>query len=114
VVVERDGSFALDEDRPLTIGRVHSFYGNFGVLVRAYTYLLALGIVPLSSLWLRFEVIQLAYALIGAFFMPMLAITLFLLNNRVQWVGRTYRNGFVINALLILTLLFFTSKLFLP
>jgi glycine dehydrogenase subunit 2 len=43
VVVERDGVFALDEDRPQTIGRVHSFYGNFGVLVRAYAYLLALG-----------------------------------------------------------------------
>jgi glycine dehydrogenase subunit 2 len=43
VVVERDGGFALDEDRPQTIGRVHGFYGNFGVLVRAYTYLLGLG-----------------------------------------------------------------------
>jgi glycine dehydrogenase subunit 2 len=43
VVVESDGGFALDFDRPHSVGRVHSFYGNFGVLVRAYTYLLGLG-----------------------------------------------------------------------
>ncbi len=43
-VVERgeDGAFALvTPDR--TIGRVRSFVGNVGVLVRAYTYILALG-----------------------------------------------------------------------
>ena len=35
-----DGSFAWDQDRPQSVGRVHSYYGNFGILVRAYTYLL--------------------------------------------------------------------------
>lgn len=39
VVVERDGRYFLDEDRPLSIGRVRSFFGNVGVLVRAYCYL---------------------------------------------------------------------------
>jgi glycine dehydrogenase subunit 2 len=39
VVVERDGRYVLDEDRPLSIGRVRSFFGNVGVLVRAYCYL---------------------------------------------------------------------------
>jgi len=39
VVVERDGQYFLDEDRPLSIGRVRSFFGNVGVLVRAYCYL---------------------------------------------------------------------------
>jgi glycine dehydrogenase subunit 2 len=39
VVVERDGQYYLDEDRPLSIGRVRSFFGNVGVLVRAYCYL---------------------------------------------------------------------------
>ena len=43
VVVERDGRFAFDFDRPKSVGRVHGFYGNFGVLVRTYTYLLSLG-----------------------------------------------------------------------
>jgi glycine dehydrogenase subunit 2 len=43
VVIEREDGFALDYDRPHSIGRVHGSYGNFGVLVRAYAYLLGLG-----------------------------------------------------------------------
>ena len=43
VVVERDGGLALDRDRPQSIGRVHAFHGNFGILVRALTYILSLG-----------------------------------------------------------------------
>lgn len=43
LVSEEDGRFRLDDDRPLSIGRVRSFYGNFGMLVRAYTYILAMG-----------------------------------------------------------------------
>lgn len=39
---EDDGSFALEEPTR-SIGRVRSFYGNFGVLVRAYAYIRALG-----------------------------------------------------------------------
>lgn len=35
--------FELKEDFPLSVGRVRSFLGNFGVLVRAYTYILSLG-----------------------------------------------------------------------
>ena len=44
-LVERDddGTFRLDHDRPLSIGRVRSFAGNFGVLVRAYAYLRSMG-----------------------------------------------------------------------
>jgi glycine dehydrogenase subunit 2 len=42
--VERtDGRFFLDDNRPASIGRVRSFYGNFGMLVRAFTYVLAMG-----------------------------------------------------------------------
>ena len=37
-----DGSFAWNMP-PHTIGRVKTFYGNFGVLVRAYTYIRMLG-----------------------------------------------------------------------
>ena len=32
-----------DHDRPDTIGRIHSFHGNFGINVRAYAYLRSLG-----------------------------------------------------------------------
>jgi glycine dehydrogenase subunit 2 len=42
--VERlNGHLTLDFKRPKSIGRVRSFYGNFGMLVRAYTYILAMG-----------------------------------------------------------------------
>ena len=42
--VERtNGRLTLDHKRPQSIGRVRSFYGNFGMLVRAYTYILAMG-----------------------------------------------------------------------
>lgn len=43
VVEEKEGRYYLDYDRPESIGKVHSFYGNFGVVVKAYTYLMALG-----------------------------------------------------------------------
>ena len=42
-VVEKDGKFSLSSDFPDSIGKVHSFYGNFKILVRAYTYLMAYG-----------------------------------------------------------------------
>ncbi|HEV3474556.1 MAG TPA: aminomethyl-transferring glycine dehydrogenase subunit GcvPB [Actinomycetota bacterium] len=44
-VVERkdDGTFRLNHDRPQSIGRVHGFHGNFGVLVRAYAYVFGNG-----------------------------------------------------------------------
>lgn len=38
IAARRDG-FDLDYDRPKSIGRVRSFYGNIGVLLRAYAYI---------------------------------------------------------------------------
>ena len=44
VVRERaDGSYYLDYDRPKSVGYVAPFYGNFAVLLKAYTYILMLG-----------------------------------------------------------------------
>lgn len=42
-VEKADGSYVLDYGRPDTIGRVHSFYGNFNILVRALAYIRANG-----------------------------------------------------------------------
>src|SRR5919106_78322 len=42
-IVTKGGTFELLEDCPKTIGRVRSFFGNFGILVRAYTYIVSLG-----------------------------------------------------------------------
>ncbi len=40
---DADGTIHLNFDRPDSIGRLHSFYGNFGNMVRAYCYILAYG-----------------------------------------------------------------------
>jgi glycine dehydrogenase subunit 2 len=37
------GRYFWDHDRPDSIGRVHGFHGNFGVLVRAFAYVFAHG-----------------------------------------------------------------------
>ena len=37
------GKYSLDCNRPQSIGGVHGFYGNFGILVRAYTYIRKMG-----------------------------------------------------------------------
>ncbi len=43
-IVEKEGErYYLNYDIPNTIGEVRSFYGQFGVLVRAYSYILQLG-----------------------------------------------------------------------
>ena len=44
VVIKKTGNrgveeYHLDYKRPQSIGRMHSFYGNFGVMVRAYVYI---------------------------------------------------------------------------
>jgi glycine dehydrogenase subunit 2 len=42
-IVKTATGYELIEDMPASIGRVRSFFGNFGVLVRAYAYILSLG-----------------------------------------------------------------------
>jgi glycine dehydrogenase subunit 2 len=37
------GDYVLEQDNPLSIGRIAGFFGNFGVLVRAYAYITMLG-----------------------------------------------------------------------
>ncbi len=42
--VSRQGDrFFLNSDYPDSIGRLHAFFGNFGVLVKAYAYILSMG-----------------------------------------------------------------------
>jgi glycine dehydrogenase subunit 2 len=42
-VIEERGRYRLSEDFPHSIGKLHTFYGNFGVMVRAYCYILSMG-----------------------------------------------------------------------
>ncbi len=41
--VYKEGDTYTLKDEPETVGRIHAFHGNFGVLVRAYSYLLSMG-----------------------------------------------------------------------
>ncbi|MDO5565121.1 MAG: aminomethyl-transferring glycine dehydrogenase subunit GcvPB [Planctomycetia bacterium] len=43
IVKKPDASYGFDWDRPQSIGKVKTFYGNFGVMVKAYAYIKALG-----------------------------------------------------------------------
>jgi glycine dehydrogenase subunit 2 len=43
VIKREDGTFALDYDKPKSIGYIAPFYGNFGIILRAYVYVLMLG-----------------------------------------------------------------------
>ncbi|MEL3957845.1 aminomethyl-transferring glycine dehydrogenase subunit GcvPB [Caldifermentibacillus hisashii] len=43
VLVKKNNEFFFDYDRPQSIGRVKPFYGNFGINVRAYTYIRTMG-----------------------------------------------------------------------
>ncbi|MBD1400792.1 aminomethyl-transferring glycine dehydrogenase subunit GcvPB [Pelovirga terrestris] len=43
VITKEGDSYHFDYQRPQSIGRVKSFYGHFGILVRAYSYILAMG-----------------------------------------------------------------------
>jgi glycine dehydrogenase subunit 2 len=43
VIKSPDGHYALERHNPLSIGRMAGFYGNFGILARAYAYIMMLG-----------------------------------------------------------------------
>ena len=50
VVRRDDGTYALEYDRPQTIGYIAPFYGNFGIVLRAYVYLRMLGAAGLKRM----------------------------------------------------------------
>jgi glycine dehydrogenase subunit 2 len=49
VVEEEGGLLRMSTDRPRSVGRVHSFHGNFGILLRGLVYLSTLGPRGLSE-----------------------------------------------------------------
>lgn len=42
-IEKKENKFLLNYNKPESIGRVKSFYGNFGVMIKAYSYISALG-----------------------------------------------------------------------
>jgi glycine dehydrogenase subunit 2 len=48
-IIEKDGIYHVSEDFPQSIGRLHSFFGNFGVMIKAYAYILSMGAAGLKK-----------------------------------------------------------------
>ncbi|WP_419658373.1 GcvPB1: glycine dehydrogenase (decarboxylating), glycine cleavage system P protein, subunit 2 [Desulfosarcina variabilis str. Montpellier] len=42
-IVKEKEIYRLDDNHPLSVGKVHAFYGNVGILIRAYSYIRSLG-----------------------------------------------------------------------
>lgn len=42
-IIGKNETYFFDDDRPQSIGRIRSFYGNFGMMIRALTYIRELG-----------------------------------------------------------------------
>jgi Mn2+/Fe2+ NRAMP family transporter len=71
-------------------------------------YLTGMATIPLLLVRWPVEHLQLAFGLTGAMLLPLLALTLLMMNNRVEWVGHDFRTGPVLNIILASALLFFT------
>ena len=71
-------------------------------------YLFGIALVPVIGLIaVDFKPIQKAYAVVGALFIPMLAIVLLVFNGRAKWVGARQKNSVWTSLVLIGSLLFF-------
>lgn len=70
-------------------------------------YAIALAFVPMISLFLKFQAIQLAYAIMGALFMPLLAISLLCLNRK-KFISAEFLSPAWEKAILVFTLIFFS------
>ncbi len=71
-------------------------------------YLFGIALVPIIGLVaVDFKTMQQTYAVVGALFIPMLALVLLWLNGRTKWVGAQCKNSFWTSLVLIATLLFF-------
>lgn len=71
-VMEEGGRYFLSEEFPGSIGRLHGFFGNFGVMVRAYCYILSMGAEGLKNAS-RLAVLNANYireSLKGSFHLP--------------------------------------------
>ncbi|MAT16174.1 MAG: iron transporter [Planctomyces sp.] len=70
-------------------------------------YLYALATFPIFGLFTKFERAQKLYAVLGAFFVPMLALALLLLLGTGRYLQGPGHNRLLTNIVLVLSLLFF-------
>ena len=71
-------------------------------------YVCILATVPLFFLGTPVKQIQLIYGIFGALFLPLLALTLLIMNNRRDWTGEAFRTPLILNVVLVSALLLFT------
>lgn len=69
-------------------------------------YLFALAFVPMIGLLISFKEVQKFYAIIGAAFIPLLAIALLVMNSKTEWLGK-HANRWPSISLLISAVVFF-------
>ncbi|MCG3175831.1 MAG: putative glycine dehydrogenase (decarboxylating) subunit 2 [Candidatus Omnitrophica bacterium] len=49
-VLKKGGAYAFEKDAPASIGKLRTYYGNFGAVIRSYAYILALGAEGLEGI----------------------------------------------------------------
>ena len=69
-------------------------------------YLFAIALVPMAGLMISFKEVQKLYAVVGAAFIPLLALALLIMNGRRVWVGSAV-NGWLSVMSLLLAMVFF-------
>ncbi len=69
--------------------------------------LLAIAIIPAIGLVGSFEKVQLAYGIVGAAFMPILALALIFLNGSVKRIGTAGRSSILVTVILTAVVAFF-------
>ncbi len=71
-------------------------------------YLVLLVFVPMLGLFFSFREVQKFYTVIGAWFFPLLALVLLIVNGRSTWIGERFRNRPVTAIALVGVLAFFS------
>jgi len=66
-----------------------------------------MALLPMVGLFRGFGEVQKFYAVVGAWFFPILVLALLLLNGRSAWVGKSFRNQPLTISALLGVLLFF-------
>ena len=69
--------------------------------------MIAIAAVPTLGLFVSFSRIQLAYAVVGAAFMPILALALLFLNGSPKRIGEAGRNSMMATIVPIAVVAFF-------
>lgn len=69
-------------------------------------YLFALSLIPILGLFMSFREVQKIYAVVGALFVPLLAVALLILNGKRAWVGE-FTNRLLTIVVLLAALGFF-------